>query len=240
MLNAGCAGVDGVTIRVAKKKLIAGEKLEAEQKRMAEILRVLKREYPESQCSLVHKTPFQLLIATILSAQCTDERVNQVTPELFRRYPGPEEMAKAKIGDLEKLVQTTGFFRSKAKSLLEASQSIMELHDGKVPMELDQLVQLRGVGRKTANVVLGVAFGVPGLVVDTHVKRLSARFGFTKSVDPIKIEQEMMKIVVKEDWSQYAHLLIDHGRAICTARKAKCEECVISRLCAKVGVARVA
>jgi endonuclease-3 len=217
---------------------LSGAKLEAERKRMAEILRILNREYPESQCSLVHKNPFQLLIATILSAQCTDERVNLVTPELFRRFPGPQEMAKAKIGELEKLVKTTGFFRSKARSLLETSQAIMELHGGKVPMELDQLVKLRGVGRKTANVVLGVAFGVPGLVVDTHVKRLSYRLGFTTSSDPIKIEQDLIKIVKKEEWSSYAHLLIDHGRAICTARKAKCDECVISHLCPKVGVGR--
>ena len=222
---------------VAAERFVMGAKLEAERKRMQEILRVLKREYPESQCSLIHKNPFQLLVATILSAQCTDKRVNLVTPELFRRFPGPQEMAKAKLGELEKLIQTTSFFRSKAKALLDTSQAIMELHDGKVPMELDQLVKLRGVGRKTANVVLGVAFGVPGLVVDTHVKRLSYRMGFTTSSDPVKIEQELMKIVPKEDWSLYAHLFIDHGREICTARKAKCDECVISRLCPKVGVA---
>ena len=220
----------------ARSEARVGLKLEAERKRMAEILKVLKREYPESQCSLVYKTPFQLLIATILSAQCTDERVNQVTPELFRNFPGPQEMAEAKIRELEKLVQTTGFFRSKAKSLLETSQAIVKQHGGKVPMELDQLIKLRGVGRNTANVVLGVAFGVPGLVVDTHVKRLSNRMGFTRSSDPVKIEQELMKLVSKEDWSLYAHLLIDHGRAICTARKAKCEECVISRFCPRVGV----
>lgn len=222
--------------RLGVQKVKSGPraKLENERRRMAEILRVLRREYPESQCSLVHRNPFQLLVATILSAQCTDERVNLVTPELFRRFPGPAEMAQANIGELEKLVQTTGFFRSKAKSILETSQAIMAEHHGEVPMDLDQLVKLRGVGRKTANVVLGVAYGVPGLVVDTHVKRLSKRMGFTLSTDPVKIEQELMKIVPKEDWSDYAHLLIDHGRAICTARKAKCDECVIARLCPKL------
>jgi endonuclease-3 len=213
-----------------------GAKLEVEQKRMAEILRTLKREYPESQCSLFYKNPFQLLVATILSAQCTDERVNQVTPKLFSQFPGPFEMASATPEELEKLIQSTGFFRSKAKSILETSKLLVEQHGGKVPQDLKALVKLRGVGRKTANVVLGVAFGVPGLVVDTHVKRISKRMGFTRSTDPVKIEQEMMKIVAKSDWSIYAHLLIDHGRAVCTARRAKCEECVISRFCPKFGV----
>jgi endonuclease-3 len=205
--------------------------LEAERKRMAEILRLLKLEYPESQCSLLYKTPFQLLIATILSAQCTDERVNQVTPGLFKKFPGPAEMAKAPRATLERLIQSTGFYRSKAKALAETSQAIMAEYQGQVPRDLDQLVKLRGVGRKTANVVLGVAFGVPGLVVDTHVKRVSKRLGFTHSTNPVKIEQELMKIVPKEDWSLYAHLMIDHGRAVCTARKAKCNECVVARLC---------
>ena len=203
---------------------------------MSEVLKVLKREYPEAECSLHFKTPFQLLVSTILSAQCTDERVNRVTPELFNRFPGPHEMAQASLPELESLVQTTGFFRSKARALYETSRTLVDKYDGQVPRDLNELIKLRGVGRKTANVILGVAFDVPGLVVDTHVKRLSKRMGFTLSMDPVKIEQEMMKIVPREDWTLYAHLLIDHGRKTCTARRAYCEECVIARLCPKVGV----
>jgi endonuclease-3 len=204
---------------------------------MREVLRLLERAYPEAECSLSFKTPFQLLIATILSAQCTDERVNMTTPALFAKYPTPEAMAGAPIRDLEKLVQSTGFFRSKAKSLKEASRAIVEEHGGEIPRELERLVKLRGVGRKTANVVLGVAFGVPGLVVDTHVGRISRRLGFTRAHDPVKVEHELMEIVAKESWTHYAHLMISHGRAICTARKALCDECPIAHLCPKIGVA---
>ena len=202
---------------------------------MGEILRLLKREYPEAQCSLDYQTPFQLLVATILSAQCTDERVNAITPALFEKFPGPQEMSRAPIKEIEKLIQSAGFFRMKAKSLLAASQSIMEKHAGRVPKTLDELVALRGVGRKTANVVLGNAFGIPGLVVDTHVGRLSRRMGFTRATDPVKVEAEMMAIVPRSDWTLYSHLLIHHGRAICKARKPECQDCVISRYCLKVG-----
>jgi len=203
---------------------------------MREVLRVLERTYPEAECSLTHKNAFQLLVATILSAQCTDERVNRTTPALFAKYPTPEAMAEAPIRDLEKLVQPTGFFRSKAKSIQEASKSLVEKHGGEVPKTLEELVKLRGVGRKTANVVLGVAYGVPGLVVDTHVGRLSRRLGFTKQHDPVKVEHELMEIVAREQWTEYAHLMIYHGRAICTARKAFCGSCPISHLCPKLGV----
>jgi endonuclease-3 len=210
--------------------------LEDQQARMREVLRILDREYPEAECSLSYSDPFQLLVATILSAQCTDERVNKTTPALFAKYPTPQTMARAPLRDLEKLVQPTGFFRSKAKSIQATSKSLMELHNGKVPQSLEALVKLRGVGRKTANVVLGVAYGVPGLVVDTHVGRISRRLDFTRHLDPVKIEHELMEIVPREQWTHYAHLMISHGRAICTARKAYCGSCPISHLCPKIGV----
>jgi endonuclease III len=212
------------------------DKAEGEWRRMKEILRILKREYPEATCSLLFDSPFQLLVATILSAQCTDERVNKVTPDLFQRFPDSEEMAKAKVSEIETLIRSTNFFRNKAKAISETSKILVTEYAGKVPMDLEKLTQLRGVGRKTANVVLGVAYGVPGLVVDTHVGRLSRRLGFTKDSDPVKVEHTMMEIVPKEDWTIYAHLMIDHGRKICTARKAHCEICIVSQLCPKVGV----
>jgi endonuclease-3 len=206
------------------------------QARVREILRILDQVYPESECSLTFKTPYQLLIATILSAQCTDERVNKVTPALFSKFPGPSEMAKAKLKEIEELVKTTGFFRNKALAIHACSQAIVELHGGKVPRELDQLTALRGVGRKTANVVLGVAYGIPGFVVDTHIGRLSRRMGFTAETDPVKVEHAMMAVVPREKWTHTGHLFISHGRAICTARRAFCEDCPIARLCPKVGV----
>lgn len=221
-----------VKASIAKKTKIEGEK-----KRMKEVLRVLKLEYPDAECSLYFKTPFQLLVATILSAQCTDERVNLVTPVLFKRFPGPAEMAKADLKEIETLIRSTNFYKNKAKSILETSQVLMLEYGGKVPQNLEQLIKLRGVGRKTANVVLGVGFGVAGLVVDTHVGRVSRRLGFTESVDPVDVEHELMEIVPKEDWILYAHLLISHGREVCTARKAYCEKCSISRLCPKIDVA---
>ncbi len=231
----------GVKVRVkarAKKApakgLLPGRA--AQLARMREILRVFDQVYPEAECSLTHASPFQLLVATILSAQCTDERVNKVTPPLFARFPGPREMAAASLKEIESLIRTTGFFHSKALSIQSASQSLLDLHGGEVPRDLEKLIALRGVGRKTANVVLGVAFGVPGLVVDTHVGRLSRRMGFTREMDPVKVEHEMMAIVPRERWSDYAHLLIFHGRAICTARRAFCEECPVARLCPKIGV----
>lgn len=203
---------------------------------MRELLRILKREYPEAECSLNFRNPFELLIATILSAQCTDIRVNLVTPALFKRFPTPAAMALAKREEIEELIQSTGFFRAKARSLQEASQSIVKDFGGKVPQDLDSLIQLRGVGRKTANVVLGVIYSVPSLVVDTHVKRLTYRLGFTESKDPKKIEQEMMKIVSQGDWTLFAHLLIFHGRSVCTAKRPKCPTCPVEHLCPKIDV----
>ena len=222
--------------RVARPKPHKLPKLEDQRARMSEVLRVLKRSYPEAECSLMHRNPFELLMATILSAQCTDERVNKVTPALFARYGTPAKMAGAELTQIEALIRTTGFFHNKALSLKECSQALVEHHRSQVPRTLEELTALRGVGRKTANVILGVAYEVPGLVVDTHVGRLSRRLAFTASKDPVKVEHEMMEIVPRTDWTLYAHLLIDHGRAICTARRAKCEECPIARLCPKVGV----
>lgn len=214
------------------------ESHEAEVRRMGQILKILEREYPEAQCSLTYQNPFQLLISTILSAQCTDERVNITTPALFAKFPTPEKMAKAKGPELEKLIRSTGFYKNKAKSLQKASKDIVALHGGKVPDTLEELVKLHGVGRKTANVVLGNVFGVPGLVVDTHVGRLSRRMGFTSEEDPVKVEHELMEIVPREKWTEFGHLMISHGRAICQARSPKCDECPVSSYCPKIGVAR--
>lgn len=209
-------------------------KLEEDRARMAEIIRVLKRTYPDAECSLTYRNPFELLIATMLSAQCTDERVNRATPILFGRYPTPEAMAAARLEDLEEIVRPLGFFRAKARAVSETSRALVQKHGGKVPETLESLTELRGVGRKTANVVLGNAFEVPGMVVDTHVGRISRRMGFTKSTDPVDVEHELMGIVEKKNWTIYSHLLIFHGRSICTARKAKCEECPIRHLCPKL------
>ena len=221
----------------AKKKSRVPYDFEGEKRRMLEVLKILKRNYPEAHCSLIHENPYQLLMATILSAQCTDERVNQVTPKLFAKFPDAKSMAQGTLREIEKLIQSTGFYRNKALSLKECSQALDEKYGGVVPQELEKLIELRGVGRKTANVILGVAYGVPGLVVDTHAGRLSRRLGFTRELDPVKVEHAMMKLVPREDWTLYAHLLIDHGRAICTSRRAFCDDCPLARYCPKVGVA---
>ncbi len=207
-----------------------------EKKRIASITRILRREYPMATTSLDHKSPFELLVATILSAQCTDERVNRVTPDLFRALPTPKAFAEAEQPEIEELIRSTGFFRSKARAIKEASRDIIEKHGGKVPGTMEQLVELRGVGRKTANVVLGNAFGVPGVVVDTHVGRVSRRLGIASSTDPVKAEHEIMAVVPRKDWSEFSNLLVLHGRALCTARRAFCEKCPIADLCPKVGV----
>ena len=208
----------------------------ADVRRMKEIVRILRREYPEAKCSLAFETPFQLLVATMLSAQCTDERVNMTTPELFRRYPDALSMSKAPQSAVEKLVQSTGFFRNKAKAIRATSKILVEKYRGQVPQTLDELHALPGVGRKTANVVLGNAFGVPGVVVDTHVLRISKRLGFTQLTDPVKVEFALQPLLDPKDWTDFTHLIIHHGRAICTARKALCEECPLSRFCPKIGV----
>lgn len=209
-----------------------------EKRRMGEVIKILKREYPDVRCFLDYKTPYQLLVATILSAQCTDERVNKTTPALFAKFPDAHAMAGAKVSEIERLVQSTGFYRNKAKSIHETSKILVEKYLGRVPRTLDELVELRGVGRKTANVVLGNAYATPGFVVDTHVGRLTRRLGFTRSKDPVKIEMEVREFVPIADWSDFSLWLIAHGRAVCTARRAKCDECVLARFCPKVGVAR--
>ncbi len=197
-----------------------------------EILTRLKLEYPDAHCELDFETPLQLLVATILSAQCTDKRVNMVTPELFRAYPGAEDLASAEPAKLEELIRSTGFFRNKTKSLLGMSAAIVERHDGEVPRTMDELVNLPGVGRKTANVVLGNAFATnEGVVVDTHVGRLAIRLGLTNDTDPVKVEQTLMHFFPREDWALLSHLLIFHGRRVCIARAPRCGECVLNDIC---------
>ena len=196
------------------------------------VLAALKKEYPDAHCALNYQNPFELLIATILSAQCTDERVNQVTAILFKKYPDPQSMAQAKIKDLEKIVHPTGFFHNKAKNIKACAKALVEQHQSVVPQNLDQLTSLAGVGRKTANVVLGNAFGIPsGVVVDTHVKRLSQRFGWTQSDNAVVIERELSEVVPKKNWIMLPHWLISHGRAVCKARSPQCVECVVADLC---------
>lgn len=199
--------------------------------RAKKILAILHKEYPGARTPLTHADPFQLLIATILSAQCTDVRVNMVTPALFAKYKSPKAFAEAKPAELEKMIHSTGFYKNKAKSIIGCAKGIVEKHGGKVPASLDELVKLPGIGRKTANVVLGECFDIPGVVVDTHVKRLANLLGLTKNQDPEKIEQDIMKIVPKEDWSDFSILLVFHGRQICIARRPKCCECKINKLC---------
>lgn len=199
--------------------------------RSREIVARLERVYPQAHCALLHRNPLQLLIATILSAQCTDVRVNMVTPALFARFPDAEALAEAHILELEELIRSTGFFHNKAKNIAGCCQELMARHGGKVPADLEALVQLPGVGRKTANVVLGNAFGVPGVVVDTHVGRLSQRLDLTSNQDPNKIERDLMEVVPREKWTLLAHLLIEHGRRVCKARSPQCGTCVLSDLC---------
>lgn len=200
--------------------------------RNEKILKGLAKLFPNPDCALIHDNPYQLLIATILSAQCTDERVNRVTPPLFKMYPTPKKMGKAPLSSIEKLIQSTGFFRSKAKSLKSTSQDIVEYHNGQVPETMEELIKLKGVGRKTANVVLGNAFGKNiGVVVDTHVGRLSRRFGLTKQKDPVKVEKDLMKIVPQKDWTVISHRMIMHGRATCKSQRPKCGECKLNHLC---------
>lgn len=208
------------------------ESVAARRERVREIIARLRAEYPEAACSLEHADPYQLLVATILSAQCTDERVNMVTPGLFRRYPGVEDLAGARTEDLEEMIRSTGFFRNKTKSLLGMSNAVVERHGGRIPDTMEELTQLPGVGRKTANVVLGNAFHKNiGVVVDTHVRRLSQRLGLSASDDPEVIEQDLMKVVPQDDWTDISHMLIYHGRAVCKAGKPRCGECVLNDLC---------
>ena len=207
------------------------------KKRTAEIIKRLKKAYPDAHCALNHTTPFELLIATILSAQCTDERVNIVTAKLFRKYRGPEDFVKVSQQELERDIHSTGFFRNKAKNIKAASQRLIEVYGGEIPQTMDEILTLGGVARKTGNVVLGNAFGIAsGVVVDTHVSRLSQRLGLTTEKTPEKIERDLQELVPKKDWVMFSHWLIYHGRQICNARKPKCHECVLSNICPSFGL----
>ena len=206
--------------------------------RMADVLERLHQAYPEIRCSLDFDSPFQLLIATILAAQCTDERVNGVTPALFACYPTATAMAEAPLTQLEELVRATGFYRNKAKNIQGASRALVERHGGEVPQSIEALAALPGAGRKTANVVLGNAFGMQeGIAVDTHAGRLSRRLGFTAQDDPVKVEQALMVLVPRGEWTDYTHLMISHGRAVCSAKRPNCGVCLLADLCPSAGVA---
>jgi endonuclease-3 len=204
--------------------------------RARSILRELARLYPDAHCALHHQTPLQLLVATILSAQCTDARVNLVTPALFARYPDARALASADQGELERYIQSTGFFRNKARNIIACCQALVERHGGEVPGTMEELVPLAGVGRKTANVILGTAFGVPGITVDTHVGRLSRRLGLSEQDDPGKVERDLMRLIPKKDWTMLSHRLIFHGRQVCHARKPDCGHCRLAELCPKIDV----
>ncbi len=205
--------------------------------RTREILDRLAAEYPEARCALDHRSPLELLVATILSAQCTDARVNQVTPALFGRFPDAAAYATAALAEIEPLIQSTGFFRNKAKSLQGLGRALVERHGGEVPRTMAELTALPGVGRKTANVVLGNAFGLEeGVVVDTHVGRLAKRLGLTREDDPVKAERDLMALVPRTAWTLWSHLLIHHGRAVCKAPRPRCADCVLADLCPAAAV----
>ncbi len=215
-------------VNAAKRNLAA---------RAKKIIQNLRRAYPDAHCALDHRNPLQLLVATILSAQCTDVRVNMVTPALFAKYRTAADFAAAPAEELENLIRSTGFFRNKARSIRNCCRTLVDLHDGKVPDTLPALVSLDGIGRKTANVVLGVAYGkAEGIVVDTHVARLSRRMGLTRQRTPEKIEQALIQIVPRADWIDFSHLLIWHGRKRCNARRPDCIQCEVAGVCPKIGV----
>lgn len=216
-----------------KKRLKKSEKISG-------ILNRLEENYPHVKCALDHKSPFQLLIATILSAQCTDKKVNEVTPQLFKKYPTPQKMAKASIAEIEHEIRQIGLFRSKAKSLKQSSERLVEDFGSEVPGNVEDLLSLRGVARKTANVVLGEIFNQPdGVVVDTHVKRISYLLGLTKETDPKKIEQELNKLIPREEWVNFTHRVIHHGRQICVARRPQCLDCCLLDLCGRKGLKKL-
>lgn len=208
------------------------ESRKARLARTAEILARLEEEYPDATCALDHRSPLELTVATILSAQCTDKRVNEVTPALFERYTDATAYARAPLPEIEEIIRSTGFFRNKAKSLKGLGQALVEDHDGAVPESMKELVELPGVGRKTANVVLGNAFGIDeGVVVDTHVGRISRHLLLTEEKDPVKVEKDLMALVPRSAWTLWSHLLIHHGRAVCKARRPACSECVLADRC---------
>ncbi len=205
--------------------------LAATRERSIRIFKILAKTYPDAKCSLEHVDPLELLVATILSAQCTDERVNKTTPALFARYKTAKDYATAKPAELQKIIQSCGFYQMKAKNIMGAAKIIVEEHGGQVPRTLDELVKLPGVGRKTANVVLGTVYDTPGVVVDTHCGRLARRMGFTKKDDPGKVEEDLMEVWPRKDWSINSHLLVFHGRSTCIARAPMCSKCPVRELC---------
>ncbi len=208
-----------------------------EVRRVFEIIRLLEQEYGEAECALHREDAYQLLVATILSAQCTDARVNMVTPALFRRFPDPYALAQAELDELQELIRSTGFFRNKARSLQGSARRLVDEFDGEVPSNMPDLLKLPGVARKTANVVLGTAYGIAsGVVVDTHVGRLSRRLGLTHQKTPVKVEKDLMGMIPREEWINFAHRLIHHGRRVCQSRSPRCGECAFADLCPKVGV----
>ena len=220
------------TKSMAKKTSVIAKFDPVAPERVREILRVLKETYPDVRCALDHKSAWELLVATILSAQCTDVRVNMVTPALFKKYPTAKALAKVEPEDVEPLIMSTGFFRNKAKSIVGAARMVVDEFGGKVPEQMDELLRLPGVARKTANVVLGSWFGRgEGVVVDTHVHRISRLLELTKSDDPKKIEQDLMKVIRQEQWIDFSHEVIHHGRALCVARAPKCVDCPLETLC---------
>ena len=211
----------------------------AEQSSARSIYRILTKEYPDARCELDFNSPLELLVATVLSAQCTDKRVNAVTPVLFNRFPTVTKLAGAKISEVEEIVYSTGFYKSKAKNIKELANKILKDFNGEVPKTLAQLVTLPGVGRKTANVVLGNAFGIPGLTVDTHFGRLSRRFGWSQETDPVKVENDVAKLIPEKEWTLLSHKLIWHGRRICHSRKPECGICPLAKLCPSAGIGRI-
>jgi len=201
------------------------------RKRAEKIIEILRRTYPDARVTLDYSTPFELLVAAILAAQCTDEKVNQITPALFRRYPSPQAFGEADQVELQAMVRPTGFFRQKARSIIEVAQDVVGRFGGEVPNSLEELTELRGVGRKTANLILGEVFGKQAIVVDTHVRRVTARLGLTDKKDPTKIEFDLMEVLPEEYWTEFNHLIIFHGRAICKAPTPLCERCPVLELC---------
>jgi endonuclease-3 len=225
MAKASAAGAKRVAKKVAKRNPLAPE-------RVAAILDILAKTYPGVVCALTHRNAWELTVATILSAQCTDVRVNMVTPALFKRFPTPKAMAAASLPEIEELIRTTGFFRNKAKSIRGAAQAVVEEFGGEVPRAMEEILRLPGVARKTGNVVLGSWYGIAaGVVVDTHVMRLSRRLELTKETTPEKIERDLMKIIPQDRWINFSHELIHHGRQVCIARKPRCVDCTLEKLC---------
>jgi endonuclease-3 len=210
---------------------VAKEGLAERRRRALRLVRRLARAYPEARCALHYRNPFELLVATILSAQCTDKKVNEVTPELFATWGTPERLAAASTAAVERMIRPTGFYRQKTRALQSASRDIVERFGGKVPRTMEELLSLHGVARKTANVVLGNAFGVPGLTVDTHMRRVNARLGLTTHEDPVKIERDLMELIPEREWTDYSHRVIHHGRVCCDARRPRCEACPLRPDC---------